>query len=173
MRLAKEIGQDLYDDYVNDSSYAPHATVTPDLAEVAEAIWVARDQLAVTKAVGLNDPALWPETDRVQEHFCVYRVLARLAREGLFDETVGFNYDCGKEAGLAAEGFFRSPRTAHGREWRDHATVIADAGQYMGLDAPGAFRYSKAHAGARSASARWVRPTKRKRRSRSSSGKAS
>lgn len=146
IRLATQIGEDLYNDYLADASFAPHvAGLNPNLGEVADAIFEAADQPTVVRAIGLHDPALWPGTDDVNDHFCAYRVLARLAREDLMDEAITFNYDCGKEAGLKAEGFLRSPRTELGKEWLDHATVIADAAAHAQLHRAGAFTLFKAH----------------------------
>jgi hypothetical protein len=140
MRLATQIGVDLYNDYRADTSFAPHvAGLSPNLGEVADAIFDGAGQPAVVRAVGLHDPALWPGTDDVGEHFCAYRALARLAREDLADEAITFNYDCGHEAGLKAEGFLRSARTELGKEWLDHATVIADAATHAQLRRPGAY----------------------------------
>ncbi len=145
MRLARDIGVDLYTDYKSDATYEPHDVVNQDLAEVAQAIYNHSSQTAVVRAIGLPEPDLWPETSRVGEHFCVYRVLARLAREDLFKEVIGFNYDCGKEAALLAEGFLRSPHTSLGREWSDHVTVIADKASFLELQRDGALTYIKAH----------------------------
>jgi hypothetical protein len=123
MRLAREIGEDLYNDYVGDPSYEPHQAVARDLADVAQAIQNHAGQVAVVRALGLPDPALWPNASDMDEHFCAYRVLARLAREPAFqfDEAMGFNYDCGKEAALLSEGFLLSARTSGGGQWSDHA----------------------------------------------------
>jgi hypothetical protein len=146
MRLAKQIGEDLYNDYRANAAYAPHAAgLGRDLGEVADAIFEKAGQPAVVRAVGLHDPALWPGTDDVAEHFCAYRVLARLAREELMTEELSFNYDCGHEAGLKAEGFLRNPRTEFGKEWLDHATVVSDAATNAQLERPGALRLYKAH----------------------------
>jgi hypothetical protein len=146
MRLATHIGQDLYNDYLADASFEPHvAGLSPNLGEVADAIFAGAGQPAVVRAVGLHDPALWPGTDDVGEHFCAYRVLARLAREDLMEEAITFNFDCGHEAGLKAEGFLRGPRTELGKEWLDHATVIADAATHAQLPRSGAFTLFKAH----------------------------
>jgi hypothetical protein len=146
MRLATQIGVDLYNDYLADASFAPHVSgLSPNLGEVADAIFAGAGQPAVVRAVGLHDPALWPGTDDVGEHFCAYRVLARLAREELAGEAITFNYDCGHEAGLKAEGFLRSARTELGKEWLDHATVVADAATHVQLQRPGAFTLFKAH----------------------------
>jgi SIR2-like domain len=145
MRLAREIGYDLYTDYMANPAYEPHDAVSQDLADVAQAIHNAADQVAVVHAVGLPYPDLWPETARVVEHFCAYRILARLAREDLFDEAIGFNYDCGKEAGLVCEGFLRSPHTVAGRQFRDHVSVIADKATFYEPRREGALTYIKAH----------------------------
>lgn len=145
VRLARDMGKDLYRDYVAETTYAPHDAASEDLADVAQAIRNAAGQVAVVRAIGLPDPALWPDTARVEEHFCLYRVLARLAREDLFDEAIGFNYDCGKEAALVSEGFLRSPGTSAGRQWRDHVSVIADKSSFYELAREGALTYIKAH----------------------------
>ncbi|HEX2071014.1 MAG TPA: SIR2 family protein [Thermoleophilaceae bacterium] len=146
MRLAGEIGEDLYNAYMADPSFAPHAANLPrDLGEVADAIWSQRDQKAVVKAVGLHDPALWPAADALHEHFCAYCVLARLARENIVKEAIGFNYDCGAEAGLRAQGFLDTSGTTHGSEWQDHATVIPDAATNSVLAHGGSFKLFKAH----------------------------
>ena len=145
MRLAREMGEDLYADYIGDPSYGPHDAVTEDLADVAQAIYNAAGQVAVVRAIGLTDPNLWPNAGQVPDHFCAYRILARLAREELFDEAIGFNYDCSNEAALQSEGFLRSPGTSAGRQWRDHVTVIADRAMFYELQREGALTYIKAH----------------------------
>jgi hypothetical protein len=146
MRLATEIGRDLYDDYMSNGAYAPHARgLEPNLGDVADAIYDAADQVAVVRAVGLPDPALWPGADDISDHFCAYRVLARLAREELMAEVMTFNYDCGHEAGLKDEGFMWSPRTERGKQWLDHATVVSDAATYAELRLPGSLKLIKAH----------------------------
>src|SRR5579871_5144008 len=72
MRLASQLGDDLYEDYMSDPAYAaePRHAVKRDLADVAQAIHNAAGQLAVVKAVGLDDPLLWPGSEGVPEHFC-------------------------------------------------------------------------------------------------------
>ncbi len=147
MRLASQLGDDLYEDYMSDPAYAaePRHAVKRDLADVAQAIHNAAGQLAVVKAVGLDDPLLWPGSEGVPEHFCLYRVLARLAREGLFKEIVGFNYDCAKEAALKREGYQLSPKTTAGRQFDDHATVVADELAFYDPPRERALTYYKAH----------------------------
>lgn len=128
MPLANRIGQDLLADYHANPDFAPYAAaLQPQMADVTEAIYVKAGQLAVVEALGLPDPALWPAAEEVQEHFCVYRVLARLAREQLFVQAVTLNYDCAFEAGLRGEGFLLAPGATPGGRWPDHATLIADA----------------------------------------------
>ncbi|MHB8241686.1 MAG: SIR2 family protein [Solirubrobacteraceae bacterium] len=147
MRLASKLGEDLYGDYMTNPDYAsePRESVKADLADVAQAIHNAAGQIAVVKAIGLDDPTLWPESDDVPEHFCLYRVLSRLAREGLFKEVVGFNYDCANEAGLKREGYQLSPKTTPGREFNDHATVVADELAFYNPPRERALVYYKSH----------------------------
>lgn len=147
VRLAREIGDDLYRDYMADPAYEnePRDAVAEDLADVAQAIHNATDQVGVVRALGLPDADLWPDPLEVDEHFCAYRVLARLVREDFFEEAIGFNYDCDKEAALLREGFLRSPRTIAGQQWRDHMTVIADKETFYNLQRDGALTYVKAH----------------------------
>jgi len=57
---------------------------------------------------------------------------------------VGFNYDCGAEAGLEAEGFQYGDITP-GLRWKDHARIIADATTNAELKPDGAFKLYKAH----------------------------
>jgi hypothetical protein len=128
MPLAHSIGQDLYDDYYANPDYAPYAAnLQPSMADVTEAIYVNAGQLAVVEALGLPEPALWPGAEEVPEHFCAYRVLARLARERLFAQAVTLNYDCTYEAGLLSEGFLLAPGGTLGGRFPDHVTLIADA----------------------------------------------
>ena len=48
MRLGKQIGEDLYNDYLANSAYAPHAAgLNPELGEVADAIF---DKAARTRS---------------------------------------------------------------------------------------------------------------------------
>jgi hypothetical protein len=147
MRLATALGKDLYRDYMSDPNYAsqPRHAVREDLAEVAQAIHNAAGQVAVVKAIGVDDTALWPDVENISEHFCLYRVLSRLAREELFKEVIGFNYDCANEAGLKQEGYQLSPKTTAGRKFPDHATVIADRVTLYDPPREGALTYYKAH----------------------------
>jgi hypothetical protein len=108
-------------------------------------MYLQKSQREVVDGLGLDQPALWPDAPNLEDHFCVYRVLARLAREEFFNEAISFNYDCGFEAGLHDEGFMFSPRTMAGRRWHDHATVISDASTNARLQRRGAFGLIKAH----------------------------
>jgi len=147
MRLASALGKDLYRDYMDDPDYAsePRDAVKEDLADVAQAIHNAAGQVAVVKAIGVDDPVLWPDAENVPEHFCLYRVLSRLAREELFKEAIGFNYDCANEAALKSEGYQLSPKTTAGLKFPDHATVISDRATLYDPPREGALRYYKAH----------------------------
>jgi hypothetical protein len=146
MRLAAEIGQDLYDDYVGDPGFAPHVgSLEPNMGAVADAIFTTAGQVGVVRAVGLPDPALWPGTNEIQEHFCGHRVLARLAREEVMEEVLTLNWDCQHESALEFEGFMRSPRTERGKQWLDHATVVSDAATYAELQVSGSLKLIKAH----------------------------
>jgi hypothetical protein len=151
MRLAREIAEELHAQYESDPRYDPRPSdhdaesIKTNLGAVADAIRLVRTQNEVVEAVGLDDPALWPNADDLRGHFCAYRVLARLAREDLFSEAVTFNYDCGFEGALTDEGFLFSSRTIRGRRWHDHATVVADAKENARLEPRGALVLNKAH----------------------------
>ena len=125
----------------------------PALAAAAAALQVGGERLAdvdgqrqpaVVRTIGLDDPGRWPGMDEVGEHFCAHRVFARLARENMVAEAIGFNYDCGTEAGLKAEGFLRGGGT-RGLEWKDHLRVVADAEQAVEPEPLGTFTLYKAH----------------------------
>jgi SIR2-like domain len=148
MRLASQLGRDLLTDWEADPTYQPRPSgLTADLGRVADAIYLGRSnsQQAVLDAIGIPDHSLWPGADELDEHFCVYRVLARLAREGLFDHAASLNYDCGGEAGMKAEGFLVNSATSAGRSWNDHATVVADATTHDSPTQRGNFVFVKAH----------------------------
>lgn len=148
-RLARDVAADMHAEYMADPSYTPrpsnHGDFTNDLGAVADAVHMVHGQRSVVTALGLHDRTLWPDAVDFEEHFCLYRVLARLARESLFEEALSFNYDCGFEAGLAHEGFMFSPTTMPGRQWNDHVTVITDAERNSRLEKRGAFSLIKAH----------------------------
>lgn len=145
MRLAGQIGSDLYADYQSDPRYEPRDLVGEDLSEVAEAIYNKTGQVGVVEALGIPEHELWPRAEGYEEHFCFFRVMARLAREDAFQEAIGFNYDCGGEAGLREEGFFDSATTAPGSQWRDHVSVITDRASFLALERPGSLTYIKGH----------------------------
>jgi hypothetical protein len=128
VRLAGEIAIDLYAAYLANADFAPHVEGLDkqDLAGIAEAIYLTTDQSRVVSEVGIPDAGLWRPAETLGQHFCVYCVLARMVREGLLKEAFGFNYDCGAEAGLCAEGFAYGEVLA-GRHWVDRARIVADA----------------------------------------------
>jgi hypothetical protein len=128
VRLGSEIGRDLWVEYTTDPAFEPRADgVHEDLGNVAEAIRLNRGQRGVVRAIGLHEPDLWPDMDGISDHYCAHRALARLAREAPYAQAITFNYDCGHEAGLKAEGYRRGTATALGKDFDDHMTVIADA----------------------------------------------
>lgn len=128
MLLASDIARALHEDYMQDDRFLPHAcSGSDDLGAISEAIYDVAGQSAVVEMLGLPDPALWPDADAVDSHFCAYRVLARLAREQLFDDALTLNYDCNYEAGLKNEGFLLASDVRGGTEFRDHVKVMSDA----------------------------------------------
>jgi hypothetical protein len=144
MRLATEIGQQLHDLYHADSSFNHVQGLEPTLGDVAQAIHIELGQAAAVRAIGLDDPRLWPGKEEVTEHFCNYRILARFARETPIAQAISFNYDCGTEAALQSEGFRWGPITP-GLEWSDHARVVADSQTHHTLDVSRSFTLLKGH----------------------------
>ncbi|MFZ2112977.1 MAG: SIR2 family protein [Solirubrobacteraceae bacterium] len=146
MPLAGHIGENLRDDYYANPSFDPHtAGLQPDMADVAEEIFIAANQTAVVQALGIPDPALWPPAHDIDDHFCGYRVLARLAREDLYTDAVTLNYDCAYEAGLQTEGFTLARGATPGGRWRDHVTLIADPEGNNSTVRPGSLALRKLH----------------------------
>jgi hypothetical protein len=146
VRLANEIGQDLHDAYLADPSFHPHRPVSPNLGKVAEVIAQERnDDLAAIEAIGLDRADLWPPSSDIPPHYCAYRPLSRLAREGHYEQAIGFNYDCNTEAGMLAEGFRRAGgHTVGGQHWHDRVHVVTDA-QSSTATLRRAFDFYKAH----------------------------
>jgi SIR2-like domain len=128
VRLAGEIAVDLHAAYLASAEFAPHdvGLDKKDLAGIAEAIYLHTNQSRVVSEVGIPNADLWLPAEKLGGHFCVYCVFARMVREGLLKEAFGFNYDCGVEAGLTAEGFAYGKVLA-GRRWVDRARIVADA----------------------------------------------
>lgn len=116
-----------------------------DLGLVADALYLHDGQKAAVDALSLEDKTSWPAEAEFEEHFCGYRVLARLIREGLFTEAISLNYDCGFERGLTDEGFRFEPTTFRGMKWLDHATVIANGREHASPDPRGEMVLAKAH----------------------------
>ena len=146
VRLAGEIAEQLLQDYLNNPDYATHDKKLrkDDLAGIAEAIRVKTDQVRVVHELGFPNERVWRSADQIEDHFCVYCVLARLAREWFLTETIGFNYDCGAEAALKAEGFDHGD-AVQGKRFPDHARVVADAKANAELKRDGAYKLYKAH----------------------------
>jgi hypothetical protein len=147
VRLAGQISQGMYNDYINDAAFA-HDQIVADptnLGVVAQAIYNESDQATAVRVLRLHEPAAWPVAEEITEHFGVYRVIARLVREGLCSNAVGFNYDCQSEAALDVEGFQRSPSSTAGMRWRDHAQIITDRATQSALAERGSYRLYKAH----------------------------
>jgi hypothetical protein len=145
VRLANDIGEDLRNEYLADPSFDPHQPVASNLGKVAEAIAQVKGDLAAVEAIGLDRPDLWPAVSGVSEHYCAYRPLSRLAREGEFGQALGFNYDCNTEAGLLSEGFRRAGgHTSTGHHWQDYLHVVTDAQSSVDTGRRG-LDYFKAH----------------------------
>jgi hypothetical protein len=147
-RLAAAIAVEMYEQFKREG-LEPRPTDLPrskkDLGVVADAFYNAADQKAAVEAVGLQDPAKWPDKEKFGSHFCSYRLLARLAREEFFSEAITLNYDCGFERGLHDEGFGFAPWELHGKRWLDHATVVPGARNHFSLSPRGCFVLTKAH----------------------------
>jgi hypothetical protein len=116
-----------------------------DLGLVADALYLHGSQRAAVDALTLADQTRWPAEAEFEEHFCGYRVLARLIREGVFSEAISLNYDCGFERGLTDEGFRFEPTTFRGMKWLDHATVLTSARDHARPDRRGEMVLAKAH----------------------------
>ncbi len=116
-----------------------------DLGVVADALFSVGDQEAVINALGLSDPVKWPDKTGLSDHFCSYRVLARLAREGFFSEAITLNYDCAFERGLDDEGFLFSPHNGPQGAWLNQATVVPDGATHVKLERRGEMVLTKAH----------------------------
>jgi hypothetical protein len=128
MLLASQVARELHTDYLADPRFSPHPCASvDDLGAIAEAIFAVAGQRTVVDLLGLPDTTLWPTAEHIGAHFCAYRVLARLAREDLFDDAVTLNYDCHYEAGLRKEGWLLAHDVRGGRRFRDHVKVMSDA----------------------------------------------
>lgn len=146
--LASDVSEEMFKRLAathGTSSLTDLADSKDDMGLVADALFIKGGQESVIDALGLSEESSWPELDGYPEHFCTYRVLARLAREGYLSEAISLNYDCGFERGLDDEGFHFEPWTLHGREWLDHATVVTGASTHFQLDKRGEMVLTKAH----------------------------
>lgn len=164
MRLAPDLASDMYDNYAPRRRSLPegHEDWAKDLGRVADAISLTSDQRTAVNSLGLDDEALWPSSTHIEEHFCGYHVLARMAREGMLQEAISFNYDSGFEAALSREGFQMGATAARGGEWLDYTTVVVDHATHCEPQRRGAFVLNKVHGCAE----HYRRELKRKKRSR-------
>lgn len=147
--LARDISKAMYGRYRSRfGTAAPPsdlANLDTDMGVVADALYTAGKQEGVIDALGLADKAKWPDKDSLSDHFCSYRVLARLAREGFFSEAITLNYDCAFERGLDDEGFLLSPWRAPIGAWLNQATVVPDGAAHVKLEKRGEMVVTKAH----------------------------
>lgn len=145
VRVANEISEDLLADYLANAEYEPHDTALTkhDLGEITEKIFEMKGPQRVVEDLGFPEEARWRPAAKMGDHFCVYCVLARMAREEFMEEAFGFNYDCGAEAGLEAEGFLYDEAIA-GQQWVDYARVVADAAAMVEMQKQG-YLLVKAH----------------------------
>jgi hypothetical protein len=151
--LAKDVAEAMYWRYCNPAGWRPTPPPPSDLEDgkgdlglVADAFFLRGGQEAVIDALSLETPEDWPGVVEFPDHFCTYRVLARLAREGVFSEAISLNYDCGFERGLRDEGFgFSRKSNLRGARWLDHATVITSAKDHFRTDQRGELVLAKAH----------------------------
>src|SRR5215203_1973850 len=146
--LASKISEAMYERYEAPSGGAPPSDLAKkraDMGVVADALFNAGGQEAVVDALGLSDTTRWPDKGGLSDHFCSYRVLARLAREGFFSEAVTLNYDCAFERGLYDEGFLFSPRRGPVGAWLNQATVVPDGAAHVKLERRGEMVLTKAH----------------------------
>jgi len=124
-----------------------------DLGKMADAISLEHSPTAVLENLGFRDEHRWPTPNQVFEryqleaepHRCVYRVLARMAKERLLAESISFNYDCHYEGALLKEGFFSPRRATHHNRWPEFFTVVADAESHASLAYRGEFVLNKVH----------------------------
>jgi hypothetical protein len=150
MRVAGCIAADLHAECDADEELKAdvQAVAPDDLGAIAEAIYKYHggSHQAVLEAIGMPDPQCWPGTPEVDPHFCALRILARLIREhrGL-GSAFSFNYDCCKEAALAAEGFSRSRERTAGLVWIDNANVFCAKEMYVNPQNSNGFELVKAH----------------------------
>lgn len=149
MRLASELAGEMYGNYIRHRPKRAlpekHEGWNEDLGRVADAIALTANQRTAVNALGLNDHTQWPGRKQVRPHFCGYHVLARMAREGMLQEAISFNYDCGFEAALGQEGFQLGSSAASGGEWLDHTTVVVDHATHCEPQRRGAFVLNKVH----------------------------
>jgi SIR2-like domain len=143
--LAAQVAEEMFKGFGGGDRPSDLTRSKTDLGVVADAYFLEGRQKAVIDALGLADTSRWPAATGYDEHFCGYRVLARLAREGLLSEAISLNYDCAFERGLEDEGFAYRPFKAMGKEWLDQATVISGAADHVLASRRGEMVLTKAH----------------------------
>lgn len=149
--VAKVVAEDMFSQYAHLAKSAGFSMPSDvedqkyDLGLVADALYLQDGQKAAVDALSLADRTDWPGAQDLDDHFCSYRVLARLVREGFLSEAITLNYDCGFERGLTDEGFRFKPTKFRGVKWLDHATVITSAGDHASADRRGEMVLAKAH----------------------------
>jgi SIR2-like domain len=127
------------------------ATVRDDLGKIADTVGLEHPPEIALEALGFGDRGVWPTPADVlrdfnrRTHECVYRVLARMAKERLLAEGATFNYDCHFEGGLLKEGFFVSTRGTRHSRWPELFTVVADAETHASVVRRGEFVLNKLH----------------------------
>ena len=127
--------------------------IRSDLGKMADAISIEHSPNLVMESLGFRDERRWPTPlqlfaryeQETEVHRCAYRVLARMAKERLFAESITFNYDCHYEGALLKEGFFSPRRATHQNRWPEFFTVVSDAASHASLAFRGEFVLNKVH----------------------------
>lgn len=116
-----------------------------DLGNIAEAICLQNKPSVVLDALGFDKSDEWPGAADIEPHACPYRVLARMAREQLIEETLTFNYDCHNEAACAAEGFLLRNHMLSSQLWPSRYGVVSTPADNASVDRRADFTVIKAH----------------------------
>jgi SIR2-like domain len=143
--LASVVAEDMYGQFGSVGQPSDLKRSRADLGVVADAFYLRGEQKEAVDALSLSDTSKWPASREFRDHFCGYRVLARLAREGIISEAISLNYDCGFERALEDEGFGFDPFSFLGREWLDHATVVSGGADHVVPRRRGELVLTKAH----------------------------
>ena len=116
-----------------------------NLGDMAEAVCLQNEPAVVLEALGFHEDSKWPAPDTIAAHACAYRVLARMARERLIEETLTFNYDCHNEAACIAEGFLERDHPLSSQFWPSRYGVVATRASNTDLTRRDGFTVVKAH----------------------------